>query len=75
MKYDVVLFDRKNGVFGRSKAKTNLSDRSYTVKYALPIVGLMVCLSASPVTSAEDAATLGARAFRACAGCQSARSR
>ena len=41
------------------------------MKYALPIVGLLFCLSASPAKTAEDDAALGARAFRACAACHS----
>lgn len=41
------------------------------MKYALPAAALLFCLSASPAISAESAAELGARAFRACAACHS----
>ena len=48
-----------------------MSDRGHAMKYALPIVGLLSCLSALPGMTAEDDAALGARAFRACAACHS----
>jgi len=41
------------------------------MKYASLAVGLLFCLSASPVVSKEGDAALGARAFRACAACHS----
>jgi cytochrome c len=41
------------------------------MKYAPLTVGLLFCLSASPVVSQEGDAALGARAFRACAACHS----
>ena len=41
------------------------------MKYAPLAVGLLFCLSASPVVSQEGDAALGARAFRACAACHS----
>jgi cytochrome c len=41
------------------------------MKYAPLAVGLLFCLSASPVVSEEGDVALGARAFRACAACHS----
>src|SRR4249920_2073313 len=41
------------------------------MKYAPLAVGLLLCLSASPVVSQEGDAALGARAFRAYAACHS----
>jgi cytochrome c2 len=41
------------------------------MKYTPLAVGLVLCLSASPVVSEEGDVALGARAFRACAACHS----